>query len=114
MRRGTPYNCLYVETPPERGTFCRLKPKRVGISLNVVYERVGKAVRSVKGPKRASLSVTQSKHLLVCDRDNDRIQVFYLDGNFIGKFDNEGDKLGELCWPYAVAVGSNDQIVVSE
>ena len=90
------------------------KPKRVGISLVVVYERVGKAVRSVKGPKRASLSVTQSKHLLVCDRDNDRIQVFYLDGNFIGKFDNEGDKLGELCWPYAVAVGSNDQIVVSE
>ena len=48
-----PYNGLYVEAPTERHTFCRLKPKRVGISLIEVYERVGKAVRSVKGPKRA-------------------------------------------------------------
>ena len=38
---------------PKGGTFCRLKSKRVGISLVVVYERVGKAVQSVKGPKRA-------------------------------------------------------------
>ena len=30
-----------------------LRPKGVGISLVVVYKRVGKAVRSVKGPKRA-------------------------------------------------------------
>ena len=44
----------YGEVPPERGTLCRLKPERVGISLVVVYERVGKAVRSVKGPKRAN------------------------------------------------------------
>ena len=42
-----------VEAPTERRTLCRLKPKRVGISLIEVYERVGKAVRSVKGPKRA-------------------------------------------------------------
>ena len=38
---------------PRGGSFCRLKSKRVGISLVVVYKRVGKAVRSVKGPKRA-------------------------------------------------------------
>ena len=38
---------------PKGCTFCRLKPRRVGISLVVVYERVGKAVRCVKGPKRA-------------------------------------------------------------
>ena len=43
-----------MEAPTERGTFCRLKPKRLGISLVVVYERVGKAVRSVTGPKRAN------------------------------------------------------------
>ena len=30
---GTPYNCLYGEAPPERGTFFRLQVyKRVGIS----------------------------------------------------------------------------------
>ena len=37
---------------PKGGTFCRLKSKWVGISLVVVYERVGKAVQSVKGPNR--------------------------------------------------------------
>ena len=32
--RGTPYNGLYGEAPPERGTFLRLRYiKRVGISL---------------------------------------------------------------------------------
>jgi len=60
------------------------------------------------------LSVTQSKHLLVCDGYNHRIQVFELNGNFIGKFGKKGSKLGEFLAPYAVAVGSNDQIVVSE
>ena len=43
-----------MEAPPERGTFCRLKPKGVGISLVEVYKLVGKAVGSVKGPKRAN------------------------------------------------------------
>ena len=42
-----------MDAPPERGTFCRLKPKNLGISLVEVYERVGKAVRCEKGPKRA-------------------------------------------------------------
>ena len=32
------------------------------------------------------LSMTQSKHLLVCDQGNNRIQVFELDGKFVGKF----------------------------
>ena len=40
-----------MEAPPERGTFCRLQPKRVGISLVEVYKRVGKTVRSVKDLK---------------------------------------------------------------
>ena len=36
---GTPYNGLYGEAPPERGTF-----KRVGISQVDVYNRVEKSV----------------------------------------------------------------------
>ena len=59
------------------------------------------------------LSVTQSKHLLVCDRLNQRIQVFELDGKFVGKFGTNGSKLGEFNDPFSVAVLSNDQIVVS-
>ena len=42
---GTPYNGLYGEAPPERGTFFRLQVyKRVGISQVEVYIRVGKSV----------------------------------------------------------------------
>ena len=46
--RGTPYNGLYGEAPPERGIFFRLQVyKRVGILLVEVYQRVGKSVISV-------------------------------------------------------------------
>ena len=42
---GTPYNGLYGEALPKRGTFFRLQVyERVGISLVEVYERVGKSV----------------------------------------------------------------------
>ena len=42
---GTPYNGLYGEAPPERGTFFTLQVyERVGISRVEVYERVGKSV----------------------------------------------------------------------
>ena len=41
----TPYNGLYGEAPPERGTFFRLQEyKRVGISQAEVYKRVRKSV----------------------------------------------------------------------
>jgi len=41
---GTPYNGLYGEAPPERGTFFRLQVyKRVGISQAEVYKREGKS-----------------------------------------------------------------------
>ena len=60
------------------------------------------------------LSVTQSKHLLVCDMDNHRIQVFELDGKFVGKFGTDGSKLGEFKGPFSVAVLNNDQIVVCD
>ena len=40
---GTPYNGLYGEAPPERGTFFRLEGcERVGISRVQVWVRVGK------------------------------------------------------------------------
>ena len=42
---GTPYNGLYGEVLPKRGTFPRLQVyERVGISLVEVYERVGKSI----------------------------------------------------------------------
>ena len=43
--RGTPYNGLYGEAPPERGIFFRLQVYgRVGVLLVEVYERIGNSV----------------------------------------------------------------------
>ena len=43
--RGTPYDGLYWEAPPERGIFFRLQVyERVGISLVEVYKMVGRSV----------------------------------------------------------------------
>ena len=49
----TPYDGLYGEAPPERGTFVRHQVyERVGILLTEIYGRVGKNVFWVmKGPK---------------------------------------------------------------
>lgn len=42
---GTPYNGLYGEAPPERGTFFTLQVyERVRNSQVEVYERVGESV----------------------------------------------------------------------
>ena len=42
---GTPYNGLYGEAPPERGTFFRPQVyEREGILLFGVYERVEKSI----------------------------------------------------------------------
>ena len=42
---GTPYNRLYREVPPERGTFFRFQVyERVGILLIEVYGRVDKSI----------------------------------------------------------------------
>ena len=58
--------------------------------------------------------MTQSKHLLVCDGNNNRIQVFEIHGKFVGKFGTKGSKLGEFNYLFSTAVLGNDQIVVSE
>ena len=56
--------------------------------------------------------MNQSGHLTVCDSGNDRIQVFELNGKFVGKFGTEGSNLGEFSHPTSVAVLSNGRIVV--
>ena len=51
---------------------------------------------------------------MVCDSGNNRIQVFELNGKFVGKFGKKGSELGEFNIPSSLAVLSNGQIVVSE
>ena len=61
------------------------------------------------------LSVTKSGDVVVCDRDNHRVQVFELpNGKFVGKFGMEGSSLGEFNYPLSLAILSDGQIVVAD
>ena len=51
---------------------------------------------------------------MVCDENNHRIQVFELNGKFLGKFGIKGGNLGEFSNPSSLAVLSNGQIVVCD
>ena len=51
---------------------------------------------------------------MVCDSGNNRIQLFELNGKFVGKFGTKGSNLGEFNYPRSVAVLSNGRIVVCE
>lgn len=52
--------------------------------------------------------------MLVSDSGNNRIQVFELNGKFVGKFETHGNNLGEFKSPWSVAVLSKGRIVVSD
>ena len=61
--------------------------------------------------------------LMVCSPINDdqsinwgnhRVQVFELNGKFVGKFGTKGSNLGEFSNPVSVANLSNGKIVVSD
>ena len=58
--------------------------------------------------------MNESQHLFVCDCGNHRVQVFELNGKFIGKFGTRGNKLREFIEPLSVAMLSNGRIVVSD
>ena len=56
--RGTPYDGLYGEVPPERSIFFRLQVyERVGISLDEVYKRASALIAALA----ASLVVLKEK-----------------------------------------------------
>ena len=47
---------------------------------------------------------------MVCDTSNFRIQVFELNGKFVGKYGSEGSNLEEIKAPQSLAVLSNSRI----
>ncbi|XP_068699582.1 E3 ubiquitin-protein ligase TRIM71-like [Montipora foliosa] len=61
------------------------------------------------------LSVTKSGHVIVCERENHRVQVFELpNGKFVGKFGTKGNNVGQLNSPFSVAILRGGQIVVAD
>ena len=51
---------------------------------------------------------------MVCDSGNNRIQLFELNGKFVGTFGTLGKNLGEFGCPSALAVLSTGRFVVTE
>ena len=51
---------------------------------------------------------------MVCDKNNQRIQDFELNGKFFGTFGTEGVYLGEFNGPRSAAILRNGGILVSD
>ena len=60
------------------------------------------------------LFMNKAGHLMVCDCDNHRIQVFDPSGKFVAKFGTKGSGMGEFNGPLSAAVLSDGKIVVSD
>ena len=60
------------------------------------FGKQGEGDGEFNGPR--FLSMTQSKHLLVCDGGNHRVQVFELDGTFVGKIRFKRQKIRRTYW----------------
>jgi len=53
-------------------------------------------------------------NILVCDRNNHRIQIFDSKGNFISKFGSNGNENVQFDYPVGIAINSKGNIVVSD
>lgn len=60
------------------------------------------------------LAVDDMGHLLVCDSENHRVQVFDLPGKFITKFGRRGTEIGNFETPTSAAVLTDGRVVVSD
>ena len=60
------------------------------------------------------LSVDKVGNLIVCEADNNRIQVFESNGKFVTQFGRKGTKVGEFNTPVSTAILSDGRIVVSD
>ena len=63
--------------------------------------------------RSAFLSLTKSDHVIVCDQNNHRLQVFELpNGKFVAKSGTKGNNLGQLNSPSSVTILRDGHIVV--
>ena len=60
------------------------------------------------------MAVDKQGNIIVCDKDNHRIQRFTKDGVFINKFGGFGENQGKLKRPWGVSIGNDDEIIVTD
>ena len=82
--------------------------------VKVFSEKVGVFLYSIGISKLSTpvgLEVDRFDNLVVCDRDNARLQIFALDGKFLNTVKGQHNELSE---PYSIAVSSASQLFVTD
>ena len=87
---------------------------KVGSKRNFLYKfgREGEGDGEFREPW--SLSFNNVGHIMVCNSDNHKIQLFEPSGKFVAKFGTKGYDKGEFKKPIKSAVFSDGRIVVSD
>ena len=76
------------------------------------FGKYGKGDGELNQPR--GLSFNNLGHLMVCDSENHRVQVFDTSGKFVTKFGTKGNKKGQFNKPINAVVLSDGRIVVSD
>ena len=87
---------------------------KVGCKSNYLYKIGGEGEGDGEFKEPWSLSFNNVGHLMVCDSDNHRIQLFEPDGKFLAKFGTKGKGKGEFKKPIKAAVLRDGKIIVSD
>ena len=87
---------------------------KFGCKSNFLYKIGGEGEGDGEFKEPWSLSFNNVGHLMVCDSENHRIQLFEPDGKFLAKFGTKGKGQGEFKKPIKAAVLRDGKIIVSD
>ncbi|KPM02773.1 Filamin and NHL repeat containing protein [Sarcoptes scabiei] len=92
--------------------FIQTNVNKVEISVLHVFGS-GPGTRPGMFDRPAGIAINNNiSQLIVADKDNHRIQVFDLSGNFLFKFGEKGSRPGQFCYPWDVAVCSKTSMIL--
>ncbi len=101
---STEYFVSDYKSDSERVTFYESdSPKRI---IGSSGRRIGEFARSI------GICLDDEEHLYVCDANNHRVQVFDKSGKFLTSFGSEGDKEGELYYPYGIKFDPELKVII--
>ena len=78
------------------------------------FGKEGNKEGEFNSPGYLSVNTYRDGHVMVCDSENHRVQVFELSGKFVTKFGTKGSGKGEFMYPVSIANLSDGRIVVCD
>ena len=84
-------------------------------SYNLTSRHKEVQLRGLSGPRSVSYSFSgNDTSYIVCERDHNMISIYNSNWNFVSSFGNYGKSDGDLDYPYAAIISSNDSLSVSD